>query len=173
MNIFFEFSPKRTNHLCVFLHSNHFRRTTSIYFILPFPFIPRHGNKYSHLCFHLNTHRVTILGISSRLLPSMGTDIEVSGFLIRDINLTSTRNIIYKIYITDSLPISLRMKIPNPIHRNTCGPVENRTQTWGLQSPRANRYHYRPNWKTFWYKSVNCIYRRWLCLYIQDSFFFI
>lgn len=50
----------------------------------------------SHLCFHLNTHRVTILGISSRLLPSMGTDIEVSGFLIRDINLTSTRNIIIK-----------------------------------------------------------------------------
>ena len=124
----------------------------------------------SHLCFHLNTHRVTILGISSRLLSSMGTDIEVSGFLKGYINLTSTRNINYIIYITDSLPISLRMKIPNPIHCNTCGPVENRTQTWGLQSPRANRYHYRPNWKTFWYKSVNCIYRRWLCLHNKILF---
>lgn len=172
MNIFFEFSPKRTNHLCVFLHSNHFRRTTYVYLFSRSRSSPDTVIS-SHLCFHLNTHRVTILGISSRLLPSMGTDIEVSGFLKGYINLTSTRNINYIIYITDSLPISLRMKIPNPIHRNTCGPVENRTQTWGLQSPRANRYHYRPNWKTFWYKSVNCIYRRWLCLYIQDSFFFI
>ena len=57
----------------------------------------------SHLCFHLNTHRVTILGISSRLLPSMGTDIEVSGFLKGYINLTSTRNINYIIYILQIL----------------------------------------------------------------------
>ena len=169
MNIFFEFSPKRTNHLCVFLHSNHFRRTTYVYLFSRSRSSPDTVIS-SHLCFHLNTHRVTILGISSRLLPSMGTDIEVSGFLKGYINLTSTRNINYKIYITDSLPISLRMKIPNPIHCNTCGPVENRTQTWGLQSPRANRYHYRPNWKTFWYKSVNCIYRRWLCLYNKILF---
>ena len=170
MNIFFEFSPKRTNHLCVFLHSNHFRRTTSVYILFSRSRSSPDTVISSHLCFHLNTHRVTILGISSRLLPSMGTDIEVSGFLKGYINLTSTRNINYIIYITDSLPIFLRMKIPNPIHRNTCGPVENRTQTWGLQSPRANRYHYRPNWKTFWYKSVNCIYRRWLCLYNKILF---
>ena len=169
MNIFFEFSPKRTNHLCVFLHSNHFRRTTSVYLFSRSRSSPDTVIS-SHLCFHLNTHRVTILGISSRLLSSMGTDIEVSGFLKGYINLTFTSNIIYVLYITDSLLISIRIQIQKLINCNTCGPVENRTQTWGLQSPRANRYHYRPNWKTFWYKSVNCIYRRWLCLHNKILF---
>ena len=61
------------------------------------------------------------------------------------------------------------MRIPNPIPCNDSGPIGNRTQTWGLQSPRADHYHYGPKLKDFLTQTRQIQLKEITVFALQDS----